>query len=142
MRDGVEVLMTTQEALESLKDIKDQIDRLEVLKADISEFLAEAPKEEMWFVDKDGQRWTATATASDRVSVNMSMLRRLDPGLASSITKEVVDTELLRESLDQGRWRAEIRDLVVTITKSRPGVRFAKSNPTTKENSDATPESA
>jgi hypothetical protein len=104
---------------------KDEIDRLEVVRSELSEFIA-ASGEKNLGLTYDGQKLRATVIVRTTPKVNLPKLRRLDFALASKITKEVVDTERLNESLDAGLWTPELRDEVITMQASRPWIRFDK----------------
>jgi len=113
------------EALRRYKEIKDQIEQLELLKVELAEVIAATGEKDFGLTYND-QRFRATVITRTTPKVNLPKLRRLDFALASKITKEVVDTERLNESLDAGLWTPQLRDEVITMQASRPWVRFDK----------------
>jgi hypothetical protein len=121
------------EALQQLKEVKDQITELEEIKDRLTDFLAECDEDDLHFTDDSGLTWSGSVTRATRPIVNLPMLRKLHPWLADRITSEVIDSGKLNQSLDQGLWTEDLRDAVVTMKQSRPGVRIHRVNTTTQK---------
>lgn len=117
--------MTPEEALSHLWDVKAQIEELEDVKRRLSEFLESVDPDELRF-DRGDKHYRAVVTRSTSTKVNLLRLAALNPALFDQITKPVVDTEKLKDSIDSGLWTAELRDECVTFTQSRPAVRFSE----------------
>lgn len=113
-------------ALSHLKEVREEIKDLEDLAVQLSEVIASYDLDDVSFVDERGTTWKGRVQTATRSIVNLPLLTRLNPLLAQRITTTVVSTDLLNSSLDEGLWTEELRDAVVTLKRSRPGVVFTK----------------
>lgn len=117
--------MTPEQALEMLWDIKAQIEELEADKADLSAYLETVDPDELRF-ERGDKRYRAIVTRSTSTKVNLHRLAAVNPWLFEQVTKAVVDTEKLKQTIDAGLWTATLRDECVTFSQSRPAVRFTE----------------
>lgn len=117
--------LSPEAALEQLWEIKAQIEELEGMKADLSAYLETVDPAELRF-ERGDKRYRATVSRSTATKVNLHRLSAINPFLYRQITKEVVDTEKLKRTIDAGLWTPTLRDECVTFTKSRPSVRFTE----------------
>lgn len=117
--------LSPEVALEQLWEIKAQIEELEAMKADLSAYLETVNADELRF-ERGNKRYRATVSRSTSTKVNLRRLSAVNPFLYREITKEVVDTEKLKQTLDAGLWTPELRDECVTFSTSRPAVRFTE----------------
>jgi len=117
--------MTPEAALSQLWDVKQQIDELEALKVELSIFLESVDPDELR-IDRGDKHYRATVSRSVSTKVNLLRLAAINPVLFEEITKPVVDTEKLKQTLEAGMWTAAMRDECVTFSTSRPAVRFTE----------------